>query len=451
MAQLDPNLILGYKPIQLPDQSNLLMQAMQIQHMQQQGALTDIEVQSKQNALTRQAGLANTYKSFAPGMKLEDQADALTRAGYGAEGLSLRDKAAGINKDNAQTANYNAEAQQKTLQMKGGIATALSQKPDLNINDVGILKQTLQKQGIDTSDFDGIPPNASPDQLRQYFGRYGQGAMTSAQQMSQQLDQARLRETQQHDRATEATAQGQLGVAQGHLALSRQTAAQAQQAANQAVTYQKVTDAQGNETLVAVPTKIAPGAGVQATTVTNPDGSPLLKAPAGGKPLTAEQGKALQFGQRMQSAQSILSNLESQGVLSGGRLKESIAGLPGGTGVGNLVSSEAQQQYGQAKQNFILAALRDESGAAIGTPEYVNYEKAFFPQVNEPASVIAQKARERANIVATMGMKTGGRPLLDTASSASGKPARISGDADYAALPSGAEFIAPDGSHRRKP
>jgi hypothetical protein len=28
---------------------------------------------------------------------------------------------------------------------------------------------------------------------------------------------------------------------------------------------------------------------------------------------------------------------------------------------------------------------------------------------------------------------------------------KISSDADYNALPSGAEFIAPDGSHRRKP
>jgi hypothetical protein len=32
-----------------------------------------------------------------------------------------------------------------------------------------------------------------------------------------------------------------------------------------------------------------------------------------------------------------------------------------------------------------------------------------------------------------------------------GGPAKISSDADYAALPSGAEFIAPDGTHRRKP
>jgi len=30
-------------------------------------------------------------------------------------------------------------------------------------------------------------------------------------------------------------------------------------------------------------------------------------------------------------------------------------------------------------------------------------------------------------------------------------PKQIKSDADYAALPSGAEFIAPDGSHRRKP
>lgn len=49
-----------------------------------------------------------------------------------------------------------------------------------------------------------------------------------------------------------------------------------------------------------------------------------------------------------------------------------------------------------------------------------------------------------------MGMKGGGAAGR-SASSLSGGPKRIASDADYNALPSGTEFIAPDGSRRRKP
>ena len=42
-------------------------------------------------------------------------------------------------------------------------------------------------------------------------------------------------------------------------------------------------------------------------------------------------------------------------------------------------------------------------------------------------------------------------PAAGAPKSPTSAPVKISGDADYAALPSGAEFIAPDGTRRRKP
>jgi len=46
------------------------------------------------------------------------------------------------------------------------------------------------------------------------------------------------------------------------------------------------------------------------------------------------------------------------------------------------------------------------------------------------------------NIIIDRGQRKGAAPTA---------PKKISTDADYNSLPSGAEFIAPDGSHRRKP
>lgn len=48
MAQLDPSLIGGFKPIDIPDPTNMLMKAMQIQHLQSQTQMANLEMQKAQ-------------------------------------------------------------------------------------------------------------------------------------------------------------------------------------------------------------------------------------------------------------------------------------------------------------------------------------------------------------------------------------------------------------------
>jgi hypothetical protein len=69
--------------------------------------------------------------------------------------------------------------------------------------------------------------------------------------------------------------------------------------------------------------------------------------------------------------------------------------------------SESQQQYQQAKTNFITAVLRKESGAAIGQNEFETEEKKYFPQAGDSKANIAQKQRARELAVEAMKIQAG--------------------------------------------
>jgi hypothetical protein len=118
--------------------------------------------------------------------------------------------------------------------------------------------------------------------------------------------------------------------------------------------------------------------------VTGPDGSQL---PGQTKPLTDSQSKALLFGTRMQEADKILQKLESEGTS---------ASVPGARyGAVSPFLSDNQQMLNQAKQDFMTAVLRRESGAAISSGEFATAEKQYFPQIGDSDAVKAQKARNR--------------------------------------------------------
>lgn len=59
------------------------------------------------------------------------------------------------------------------------------------------------------------------------------------------------------------------------------------------------------------------------------------------------------------------------------------------------------QTYNQAKTNFVNAVLRQESGAAISDSERASYDAQYFPQPGDSTEVIAQKAQNRAQVVAS--------------------------------------------------
>lgn len=170
-------------------------------------------------------------------------------------------------------------------------------------------------------------------------------------------------------------------------------------------------------------TPSAPTPAVSAAPGAVAPGTPLKGK---GSSLTETQSNAVAFGMRMADADATIKQLESSGVTSGGRIKGFVEGaltslvpfqgeqlaqgagavvnaLPGALGG----PSPEQQQYAQAKLNFITAILRKESGAAISPAEFANEDKKYFPQAGDSDKVVQQKRRARELAIQAMKVQAG--------------------------------------------
>jgi hypothetical protein len=139
---------------------------------------------------------------------------------------------------------------------------------------------------------------------------------------------------------------------------------------------------------------------VSQTPVSQGSGMTVRPVPGTATPRIYSEGqtKAAGFANRMQASGNILESLESQGF-SPSAILEQRGSLPG---VGNLLASPEFQQYEAAKQDFITAVLRRESGAVIGAAELVTEDRKYFPQLGDSPEVIAQKAAARARAIDSM-------------------------------------------------
>ena len=157
------------------------------------------------------------------------------------------------------------------------------------------------------------------------------------------------------------------------------------------------------------------GGFVYAPTPENPQGKVVLVPGIEGKPPNETQGNAIAFGSRMNDSNRILENLEKEGVTSGGKLKGFVSGTlqslvpyqgerlaAGAESVMRPFSSEKQNNYEQAKENFITAVLRKESGASINPDEFAREDRKYFPQFGDSDSTIKQKQEARRLAISAM-------------------------------------------------
>lgn len=200
---------------------------------------------------------------------------------------------------------------------------------------------------------------------------------------------------------------------------------------------------------------------------------PATKGAKLAKPPTEGQAKALMFGSRMAIADEVIGELAKAGTNMPSLAKQAVERVPLvgtalGMGANALLATDGQQQVEQAQRDFINAVLRRESGAVIADSEFDNARKQYFPQPGDSQAVLAQKAANRRTAIEGMkaefgeqsmpqfldivrGARATRQPPTKGAAPAAAAPVKITNDADYAALPSGARFQAPDGSVRVKP
>lgn len=119
-----------------------------------------------------------------------------------------------------------------------------------------------------------------------------------------------------------------------------------------------------------------------------------------GKPSTGQQKRALNFFNRAKQADDELQQVEGEiaklGLAGQARLQ-----LP------NVLQSQTGQAYNQAQRAFTEARLRKDSGAAIPEHEYANDRRTYFAQPGDSPATIAQKARGRAAVLASLGFEAG--------------------------------------------
>lgn len=416
-----------YGQIQQPRQQNplnALAQAMQIKGFQSQMDKAD-RAEQQQNKLLQLVGSPD----FAA-LPAAQKAARLQGVGAFDQAGKVVESDAKVNRDARESEKFQIEGSLKRLEFIGQVAGTVKDQQSYTQ-----ALRILQDNNIDTSKFN---PTYDPAGVAQFAN----AAMSRKDQMEQvwkakgyDLDVQKVRETNRHNETTEGlTASGQAVTKRG----------------------QDMTDARSREANQngRVPSGYRVAADGTLEFIPGGPADPASKA-GGGKPLTEGQSKALLFGTRMKESNDILEGLAAEGVDRPSVLKRAADAVPGLIGGGalqtgaNALQSEKQQQVEQAQRDFLNAVLRRESGAVIADSEFENGKKQYFPAIGDEPAVIAQKKRNRE--VAMRGILEEVPDGDARVNKVRGGPIKITNADEYAKVPSGAEYIAPDGKKRRKP
>ena len=184
----------------------------------------------------------------------------------------------------------------------------------------------------------------------------------------------------------------------------------------------------------------------QARPVMGQGGQPLT---GGGKPLNESQANSVAFGARALQADKIITDLENKGVTNTGLFRSTVAGTVGATPfIGerlesgantllNVTASPEQQQTRQARQNFITAVLRKESGATIRPDEFKVEEEKYFPTINDDEKTIKQKQQARKLAIEALKAQAGPSGVRQINQITSQSRGSDTGVVDFNSLPKG--------------
>ena len=115
-----------------------------------------------------------------------------------------------------------------------------------------------------------------------------------------------------------------------------------------------------------------------------------------GKPLSAEERKALGFAERTMTSSLTIDEIGSQ-----------FSGVFSQIPLPNLLKSSDRQRFEQAQRNFVNAVLRRESGAVISEEEFANARLQYFPQPGDGTDVLVQKQTNRNQVIKNLLMEGG--------------------------------------------
>ena len=460
---LNPNIALGVRPLELPNQLAQYAQLSQIQNAQQANRLNEMQMAEYERARREEEGTRN----FLAKADLSDpniRMQLLT--GYGKAGREIATTLTAADKARSEDLARQTKLAQDTQAMYQNISGIISNKADaakflqLVVNDPAMKDSPLTKIPL-MQQIARIPEDpAGLDDWKKQF------ALGATKYITENKPVTFAQDTGTGGRVMSRPGLGGAAtVVPGSEFTKGMTFADRNAAARLAFDQAKFAWEKANPTMsiqedpsgllavntrtgVATPVVYGP-TGFQAAPVAAPGASMMRQPPAalpgqrtpaipgmtsvldqttmplvaqGGermpgmpvagkeKPMTETQSNATAYGMRMKEANAILEDLSKKGVLKGavieatpligGTLGQVLPSVLGGT-------SAAQQQVNQAKSNFITAVLRKESGAVISDSEFDREDKKYFPQINDSPAVIKQKENARKLAIKAIEVQAG--------------------------------------------
>lgn len=394
MAQIDPSIALGVKPVQIESPINQLAKLYQMQGLQQQNALAGMQMEESRRGIEEQNALRDLFRSGA-------DASTLRRSGFHKQALEWEDAEAKRKKATSESNAANLKLYRDSVNVlvadpRPETAAALLDDLERRTGEnMGVYRQVFQQAGGDGARIREIAMRIGVELDKQLptFQTRNTGGTTDTLSIDPVTQQVRVANSVKNTVSPDA-------------ALSAETQRRGQNMVDQ---RSREANAQGKTQIVETPQGfviVDKNTGTSRPAV-GADGQPL-KGKANDRVMTDAQAKANLFGTRMKESDRILSELEGKYSPAAVASKMAAQDLPlvgGAAGaIGNLTMGASNQQAEQAQRDFINAVLRRESGAVISPQEFANARLQYFPEPGDTPQKLAQKARNRK--LAISGMET---------------------------------------------
>lgn len=422
---LDPNIILQAKGVQLENPMAQYTNFLQAQGLQQRNSQGALQAQRQQRDYAQSDAFDLALRSN-PNATDED----LYRAGglKAAPVIKARQDALKVKTDIAKDTATTKKTEQETAfaglsHMLQGFATATSARDVATIFDNAVAAGYMPPEVADQKKSQ-IP--SDPAQFQQYRQQQILGGLPLLDQVKQSMPDANARLSSDTSRANNAA-----------------TVAATQRGQNKTEAI-----AQGNLTMREKEFERGP------------------VKPGGAMSVTLQK-ELLESDDAAQSANNVVRTLNAakkindkaySGYFAKSRAVAASNLIPGDTSGADATIDVDNMMTGQALESLKLIfggqptegerkILVDMQASVDKTPKQ---REAIMDRAIAAAERRGKYAQEKAKSIREGRYLTEGlSPMADEPSGSAPKP--IKSDADYDALPSGAEFIAPDGSHRRKP
>jgi hypothetical protein len=117
------------------------------------------------------------------------------------------------------------------------------------------------------------------------------------------------------------------------------------------------------------------------------------------KGLSQAASNSLEYGTRMQDADAVIEKVGTSYAPWKLKASEGVTNVPILGSAATAMLPVNEQLLKQAKESFIHAKLRKESGAKIDPNEFEAADRIYFPQPKDSAEVLAQKAASRKSAI----------------------------------------------------